>query len=147
MPTHSIEHFDLGNLVRRGLVEATHIVGQEGGWAVQVSSENHEHLLMAQRSGAVRLFKRLETVVNYLQDLGIDHFEVDASGFDPLQVSTYTRPDRTQALKKAHQAAEYEGWFAHQINASLNDPAPLVEDDAARRLFAEHRDALQKRSR
>lgn len=146
MPTHNIEHLDLGNLVRSGLVEATHIVGQEGGWAIQVSSENHEHLLMAQRSGSIRLFKKLETVVAYLQGIGIDHFNVDASGFDPLQVSTYARPDRTQALKKAHEAAAYEAWFAQQIEASLNDTAPLTEDDDARRLFAERREALLKRS-
>ncbi|MBV6287804.1 hypothetical protein [Pseudomonas aegrilactucae] len=146
MPTHSIEHLELGNLIRSGLVQATHIVGQAGGWSVQISSENHEHLLMAQRSGSVRLFKKLETVVSYLQDLGIDHFEVDASGFDSQQVSTYGRPDRTQALKMAHQAAAYETWFAQQVEASLNDTAPLVEDDEARRLFAERRDALRKRS-
>lgn len=146
MPTHSIQHLDLDNLVRTGLVDATHIVGQQGGWAVQVSSENHEHVLMAQRSGSVRLFKKLETVVAYLHIVGIDHFEVDASGFDPQQVSTYLRPDRTEALRKAHQAAAHEAWFAQQIEASLSDAAPLVDDDEARRLFAERREALRKGS-
>ncbi|MGE8452925.1 MAG: hypothetical protein ACN6OP_20365, partial [Pseudomonadales bacterium] len=67
----------------------------------------------------------------------------DASTFDPGQTSTYQRPDRAQALKKAHEAAAYEAWFTEQVEASLNDTSPLMEDEEAERLFAAHRAALR----
>ncbi|WP_232478227.1 antitoxin PaaA2 family protein [Pseudomonas alkylphenolica] len=113
---------------------------------MQVSINDQEHILTAQRSGNVRLFKKLETLVSYLQGLGIEYFKVDTSGYDPKMLKTYQRPDRAQALKLAHEAAAYETWFNAQVEASLQDPTPVVEDDEARRLFAARRAALKARS-
>ncbi|WP_189660497.1 MULTISPECIES: hypothetical protein [Pseudomonas] len=133
VPTHQLDHANLSRMAESGRINATHIVGQPGGWAVQVDVNHQEHVLIAQRSGNVRLFKKFETLVTYLLDLGIDHFQVDASTFDPSQLSTYQRPDRAQALKRAHEAAAYEGWFAEQVEASLKDASPVIEDDDAER--------------
>ena len=104
-------------------------------------------MLTAQRSGNVRLFKKLETLVTYLLDLGIDHFVVDASTFDPEQMTTYQRPDRAQALKRAHEAAAYEAWFHEQVIASLDDTAPVMDDEEAERLFAARRATLAAKIR
>ncbi|MGE8047834.1 hypothetical protein ACQKPT_05975 [Pseudomonas monteilii] len=142
MPTHHLDHANLSRMADSGRINATHIVGQPGGWAVQVEINHQEHVLTAQRSGNFRLFKKLETLVAYLLDLGIDHFEVDASTFDPGQMSTYQRPDRAQALKRAHKAAAYEAWLHEQVGASLEDTAPVRDDEEAERLFAAHRATL-----
>ncbi|HGA2318368.1 TPA: hypothetical protein ACIRVE_002944 [Pseudomonas putida] len=104
-------------------------------------------MLIAQRSGNVRLFKKFETLVSYLLDLGIDHFQVDASTFDPSQLNTYQRPDRALALKRAHEAAAYESWFAEQVEASLEDVSPVIEDDDAERQFAAYRANLKAKIR
>ncbi|WP_166361126.1 hypothetical protein [Pseudomonas akapageensis] len=146
MTTQTIDHSKLAQMVEAGKNLATHVVGQKGGWAIQITFDSLEHLLTAQRSRQVRLFKKLETLVTYLQDVGIKHFDVDASGYDPLTVKTYNRPDRATALKHAHEAAAYEQWFRTQVQASLDDPAPSIPDDEARRLFAAKRDALKKRA-
>ncbi|WP_258035893.1 hypothetical protein [Pseudomonas putida] len=147
VPTHQLDHANLSRMAESGRINATHIVGQPGGWAVQVDVNQQEHVLIAQRSGNVRLFKKFETLVTYLLDLGIDHFQVDASTFDPNQLSTYQRPDRALALKRAHEAAAYEGWFAEQVEASLKDPSPVVEDDDAERQFAALRANLKTKIR
>ncbi|WP_274887253.1 hypothetical protein [Pseudomonas sp. ITEM 17296] len=147
VPTHQVDHANLSRLAEAGRINATHIVSQPGGWAIQVDINQQEHILTAQRSGNVRLFKKFETLVTYLLDLGIEHFEVDASTFDPGQTSTYQRPDRAQALKKAHEAAAYEAWFTEQVEASLNDTSPFMEDEEAERLFAAHRAALRAKIR
>ena len=147
MPTHHLDHANLSRMAYSGRINATHIVGQPGGWAVQVEINHQEHVLTAQRSGNVRLFKKLETLVAYLLDLGIDHFEVDASTFDPGQMSTYQRPDRAQALKRAHEAAAYEAWFRDQVAESLEDTSPMMGDEEAERLFAAHRAALTANKR
>lgn len=147
MPTHQLDHATLGRMAESGRINATHIVGQPGGWAVQVDVNHQEHVLIAQRSGNVRLFKKFETLVSYLLDLGIDHFQVDASTFDPSQLNTYQRPDRALALKRAHEAAAYESWFAEQVEASLEDVSPVIEDDDAERQFAAYRANLKVKIR
>jgi hypothetical protein len=146
MPTQTIDHSKLSQLVEAGKILAAHVVGQKGGWAIQITCDSLEHLLTAQRSRQVRLFKKLETLVTYLQDVGIKHFDVDASGYDPLTIKTYSRPDRADALKHAHEAAAYEEWFKSQVQSSIDDPSPSIPDNEARRLFAAKRDALKKRA-
>lgn len=147
MPTHQLDHANLSQMAASGSINATHIVGQPGGWAIQVDLNHREHVLIAQRSGNVRLFKKLETLVSYLLELGIDHFEVDASSFDPAQMGTYQRPDRAQALKRAHEAAAYEAWFTEQVEASLKDPSPTIDNEQAEQLFAERRAQLKAKIR
>ncbi len=35
---------------------------------------------------------------------------------------TARRPDRSEALKHAHEAAAYDAWFREQVRASIDDP-------------------------
>lgn len=143
VPTQPLDHTNLSRMAVNGRINATHIVGQPGGWAIQVDINNQEHVLTAQRSGNVRLFKKFETLVSYLHELGIDHFQVDTSTYDPQQTSTYQRPDRAQALKRAHEAAAYDAWFVEQVEASLRDPSPAMDDAEVERFFAARRAELR----
>lgn len=147
MTPETIDHRTLARLVETGHIGSAHIVGCAEGWAVQVKRDSIQHSLTAQRSHRVRLFKKLETLVAYLKSIGIHHFDVDASSYDPMAVKTYSRPDRAEALKQAHDAAAYERWFKEQVMASINDPQPSVSDEQARRLFAAKREALRQRTR
>lgn len=147
MPTQQLDHANLSRLAENGRINATHIVGQPGGWAIQVDINDQEHVLTAQRSGNVRLFKKFETLVSYLHELGIEHFEVDSSTWDPQQTSTYQRPDRAQALKRAHEAAAYEAWFAEQVDASRHDSSPALDDVEVEQFFAARRAELRARQR
>lgn len=147
MTTETIDHSALVKLVESDAVSAIHIVAKQGGWAIQVQHGSKKHSLAAQRSQQIRLFKRLETLVIYLQGIGINHFDVDASSYDPLQVKTYSRPDRSDAMKQVHEAAAYEEWFRKQVQASIDDPRPSVSDEEARRIFAAKRDAIRQRAR
>ncbi len=82
--------------------------------------------------------------MGYLKDIGIAHFEVDAALYDPLAASSRTRPDRSLALKRAHEAAAYETWFREQVQASLDDQRPAIADEEARRIFAAKKAALRR---
>lgn len=147
MNTQTIDHGTLTQLSENGSISSAHIVAKPGGWSIEIQHGSEEYSLAAQRSGQVRLFKRLETLVIYLQGVGINHFDVDASGYDPLQMKTYARPDRAEAMKQAHEAAAYEEWFKRQVQISIDDPRPSVSDEDARRIFAAKRDALRQRVR
>ncbi|EIX3165363.1 hypothetical protein MKB28_005517, partial [Salmonella enterica] len=88
--------------------------------------------------------KKLETLVSYLKDVGIAQFDVDASNYSPESQNSNTRPDRSEALKRAHEAVAYDAWFREQVQASIDDPRPAVPAEETRRRFAARKNALRK---
>ena len=142
----TIDHGTLSRLVEAGAVRGAHIVGQSGGWAVLVKYGMTERPLAAQRSRQVRLFRKFETLVSYLKEIGIARFDVDAANYDTDTATATRRPDRADALKRAHEAAAYDTWFREQVRASMNDPRPSVPDEEARATFAKRRAALRQRA-
>ena len=147
MNTETVDHHTLIRLVEAGAVRGAHVVGQKGGWAVLVRYGMQERPLAAQRSRNVRLFRRFETMVSYLKGLGIARFDVDAAEYDPDPLQSTRRPDRAEALRRAHAAAAYDAWFREQVQASLDDPRPSVPGDIARDHFAQRLEALLKATR
>ncbi len=139
-----IDHSALSRLVEAGAVKNAHIVANSGGWAVWVQCGSSKQTLTAQRTRQTRLFRNLETLVSYLKDLGLAHFDVDATGFEAGAPKAKRRPDRAQALKRTHEAAAYDTWFREQVQASINDPRASVPNEEARALFAAKRAALQQ---
>lgn len=119
MSASTIDHQTLSKLVDAGAVRGVHIIGQGGGWAVMVKYGMKEHPLVAQRSGDVRLFRRFETLVAYLRGIGIARFEVDAANYDPNSTPRKARPDRSEALKRAHAAAGHINAFAPRLTRRI----------------------------
>lgn len=131
MATNTIDHNTFSRLVEAGAVRAAHVVGQPGGWSLTVRYGMHERPLAAKNSGAVRVWRRFETLASYLKDVGLTQFDVDATHYDPTSSATPKRPDRAEAMKKAHEAAAYDKWFREQVQASIEDSLLSVSDDAA----------------
>ena len=122
MTTKTIDHSTLSRLVEAGTIRAAHVIGQAGGWALLVKHGMTDTFLSAQRSGKLRLFRKLETVMIYLKGLGISNFDVDASAYDIETAKTnHKRPDRTESLKRVHKAAEHDLWFREQVQQALDD--------------------------
>ncbi|NKK58530.1 hypothetical protein GFM44_21760 [Rhizobium leguminosarum bv. viciae] len=118
MTAETIDHSTLSRLVEAGAVEAAHVVGKTGGWSVVIRYGKAERPLAAQRSRQVRVFKRIDTLVSYLRDVGISQFDVDAADYVP---GTASRPDRAAALRRTHEAAEYDTWFREQVEEAIRD--------------------------
>ena len=125
-------------------------MGQPGGWGVVVKYGMTERALAATRSGEVRVFKKLETLVGYLRSVGISRFDVDAANFDPQSVTTYSRPDASAALKRAHAAAAHDKWFREQVAQAIkeaDDPATQwVSNETVKAESAKRRAAWRKRA-
>lgn len=147
MAAETIDHGTLSRLVEAGAVRGAHIVGQSGGWAVLVKYGMTERPLAAQRSRQVRLFRKFETLVSYLKDVGIARFDVDAVNYDPTTATAIRRPDRAEALKRAHEAAAHDAWFREQVQASIDDPRPSIPHDRARSRLAVKKAALRQAAR
>jgi len=81
IPMETITHPTLVQLVAAGAVRVVVAVGQPGGWTLLVRYGLAERTLAAQRSKQLRVFRKLDTLVLYLQQVGVSRFEVDAAGF------------------------------------------------------------------
>lgn len=127
MNTETIDHTTLSRLAEAGAVRSAHIVGQNGGWGILVKYGMTERALAAQRSHQVRIFRKLETLVSYLKGVGIARFDVDAANYDPVSLKgARSRPDRSEAMKSAHQAAAYDKWLKAEIQEAIDDTSPTI---------------------
>lgn len=77
----TITHPTLVQLVAAGAIRVVVAVGQPGGWSLLVRYGLAERALAAQRSKQLRVFRKLDTLQAYLQQIGVIRFEVDAANF------------------------------------------------------------------
>jgi len=149
MSTETIDHNTLSRLVEAGAVRGAHVIGQAGGWGVLIQYGMLERPLAASCSKQVRTFKKLETLVAYLKDIGISRFDVDATQYDPASLKTYTRPDRAAAMRQAHEAAAYDKWFRDEVEQALkeaDDPNTVwIPHEEVKASWAKKRAELMKR--
>ncbi len=112
------------------------------GFVIRVGTARGEGILTKARGQEPRIFGNPLLAMTLLREAGIHAGGFDLSGYNIDAPATRSRPDRSTAMKKAHQAAAYEKWFQSQVLASLDDPAESLEDDAVSVAFAAHRRAL-----
>lgn len=143
----TIDHVTLERLVEAGAVRGANIVGQPGGWGVVIQYGTVERVLAAKR-GAVRIFRKFETLVSYLKDIGITKYQVDASHFDPVALKTERqRTDAAERMKNAHEAAAYKGWLTREVQEAIDDPRPSVPHSEVAAEWAVERAALLNKAK
>lgn len=125
MATDTITHTTLKELVEAGAVRQACAVAFGDRWGLVFSYGGVEKTLRSKNSQNVRSWANLNSVAKYLAELGIRKFETDATNYDPSQ-KTLSRPDKSAALKRAHEAAEYDRWFREQVQEALDDPRPSI---------------------
>ncbi|HEX4329420.1 MAG TPA: hypothetical protein VH105_21715 [Burkholderiales bacterium] len=149
LSTNTIDHATLSDLVQSGSVTAAEVVGRAGGWCVVVRHGRARRMLASQRSHGARTFRRLETLVAYLKNIGIDRFEVDAANYGGEAKSGPGRTDVSKRMKQAHEAASYDRWFRAEVEraiAEADDPTAVwVSHDEVKARFAKRRAELLKR--
>ena len=122
--TKTIDHAALTQLIEAGAIEGADVIGQAGGWAVVVRFGMSERALAARR-GAVRIFRKFETLVAYLKALGISQFNVNATDFDQDALKTRrARPDASERMRSAFEAKAHTDWVRAKVADSLADPQP-----------------------
>lgn len=139
----TIDQGMLEKLVESHSVRGASVVAQTGGWGVVIQYGTKEGAL-AVRRGNVRLWSKLETLVSFLSRMGIDHFKVDASGYDASVKPARTRRDSSERLRETHEAAAYDKWFREQVQESLDDPRPNVSHEVVKADVAARRAKLLK---
>jgi hypothetical protein len=145
----TIDHATLVEHVTAGTVLSAHVIGQPGGWGIVVKEGSMSRTLAARR-GSTRLFRRLETLVDYLKGIGLDRFEIDASGYPSASLSL-RRPNNTERTERADEMADHDRWFRTQVKNTLEGvergAVRLVPDDEHRARWRQKRADLLTRSR
>lgn len=135
---NTIDHITLQRLVEAGVVHNAEVVGQPGGWEIFVKYGMVEQALAARR-GAVRIFSRFETLVNYLKNIGISQFNVNASNFNPAE--RRARPDASERMKRTYSAADHDKWFREQVEEGIR------QADAPDAVWVSHEDVIKEMHR
>lgn len=143
----TIDRTTLEHLVEAGAVKGANIVGQPGGWGVVVHYGLTERVLAARR-GAIRNFKKFETLVDYLKSIGLAKYQVDATEYEPAAPpSDRKRTDAAERMKNAHAAAAYKGWLTKEVQEAIDDPRPSVPHDEVMAEWKTERAALAKQAK
>ena len=146
--TDTIDHATLQHLVEAGAVRGAEVIGRPGGWGIIVKYGMTERTLAARR-GAVRVFSRFETLVNYLKVIGISQFNVNASNYDPADKRV--RPDAKARMKRTFDAAEHDKWFREQVQEGIrqaDDPSTVwIADAEVKDMSAKRREEWAKQAK
>lgn len=130
MATEIIDHATLTKLAEDGVVRSAQVVGQDGGWGILVKYGTTERALAAQSSQQVRIFQKLETLVQYLKGIGILRFEVDAVNYAE-QTDSAKIPDRDVKTEDAHAASTYTEWLKAEVQDAIDDTSPTIAHEEA----------------
>ena len=133
-------------MVETYAIRTANIIGQPGGWSVMLKIGMIEKALGAQRTDKPRLWKSLDRCVDYLRkELHIARFDMlDATNHSAVPMNGSTKNEAAARMREAHKAAAYNKWLKAEIQAAIDDPRPNISNEAAKRHFANKREALQK---
>jgi hypothetical protein len=152
MGTHTIDTATAKRLVEARAIRGAAIIGQPGGWSVLLKYGMEERPLGIQRADRPRLWRSLDTCVDYLkEELHIGRIDlVDATQHNATTpLPGKSRPDAAERMRKAFVAAEHDRWFREQVEIGIqeaDDPATRwIPHEDVERQFGQLRDDLRKR--
>jgi hypothetical protein len=111
-----------------GGISGVTLKGQGGTFLVQIATRNGSSAVLAKaRSTEPRRFGNPAAALNVLRDIGITIGTFDATEWNPAEKEAAVgNRGRSEAMRKAHQAAAYSEWLAIEIQESIDDPKPSI---------------------
>jgi hypothetical protein len=125
--------------------------GKGAGFIVSIETRRGEVALVKTRGKETRRFADPRKALLLLREVGIQDARIDARDWRPEEAESEktSRPDRRQALKAAHEAAEHDRWFRTQVKEAIreaDDPnTQWVSHEEAQASWAKKRAELLKR--
>jgi hypothetical protein len=101
----------------------TALVSSSAGWMIQTHNKGERLLLMAERSKAPRVFRKMETATEYLRKIGVTTFIVEiGEAVEKLTPESRRRPDRSAAMQQTFQSAsDWETWYANEVDIAVKE--------------------------
>ncbi|MFA5119443.1 MAG: hypothetical protein WC695_11460 [Candidatus Omnitrophota bacterium] len=121
--TDTIDTAMAKRMVEASAIRGASIIGQAGGWAVMLKLGIQEKPLGVQRSTKPRLWRSLDSCVEYLRnELKISKIDLlDSSNFSKVKLAGKSRPDAAARMRRAFQAADHDAWFREQVEQGLKE--------------------------
>ena len=112
------------------------LVAKGGSFHVEAETRKGHAVLVKARGNALREFRNPAKAMMLLRDLGVREMRTDTRQWQPEQaeMSAYSRPDRTQAMNEALEAADLKRTLEARIKEA-DDPNAVWHD--AEDVFAE----------
>src|ERR1700757_1824283 len=128
MQTLSLDQFRAA--AQAGGITSVTLRAEGGAFVVAVATRTGDHgLLVTTRTKQPRRFADPRKAMLLLREMGIASVQVDATRWNPDEaMAGAPRPDRSVAMKRAHEAAAHDRWFRSQVEEAvqeLNDPATV----------------------
>ena len=119
MQTLNLEQLKATTLA--GGVTGITLRGDGAAFVVSVQTLRHEAILVTSRKQP-RRFADPRKALQLLRSTGWNECHIDASQWRPEDsaLEKTARPDRSAALKAAHEAADYDRWFRAKAQAALD---------------------------
>lgn len=145
---HTIDTAMARRMVEACAIRGASIIGQPGGWSVMLKIGMSEKPLGTQRTDKPRMWRSLDTCMEYLKnELHIVQVDsLDASNHNAGDITSSTRADSSERLKRAHEAAAYDKWFRAQVQEALDDPRPGIPHEQVKAEWAAERAELLERA-
>ncbi len=149
MTAETIEHKTFASLAKAGAVSDVTVTAHGRAWSI-LAKVRKTFFTVAAKRGGPREFAKFETAVIYLQELGIQRYEVDSQDFDATALPKRRREDAAAKLRQAHEAAEHDAWFREQVRIGLEEAdsptAVWVSNEDLKADRAAWRDELRRKA-
>jgi hypothetical protein len=130
-----------------GGVASVSLKAEGGTFIVAVATHSGDDgLLVTTRTKEPRRFTDLHKAMLLLRAMGIATVQVDATRWNPDEaVPGTSRPDRSAAMKRAHEAAAHDRWFRAQVEDALREAAdPTTVGIPHEQVMAEMKAAIDR---
>jgi hypothetical protein len=131
MQTYTPEQ--LRSAVEAGGIHGVTVAAQGARFYIAIQSRTGQGVLTKSRSQNPRTFASPGQAFTELRRLGIQSGTFDMTRWTPEQREASLRPDRAEAMKRAHEAAAHDRWFREQVRegkVEAADPAAEWFDHA-----------------
>ncbi len=141
----------LRSMSAAGGIRSVTLMGDDGAFCIRALTQRGEEALLMTQRGNTRRFAHINKAAAMLKEMGIEDVLLSLQNWEPEQSQSgrVSRPDRSEAMKRAHEAAAYDAWFHEQVDTAISeadDPATVwVGDDNASASWVARRAELLKR--
>ena len=148
MQTMNLEQLKATTLA--GGVTGITLRGDGAAFVLHIQTQRGEAIMVTSRQQP-RRFTDPRRALQVLRGIGWNECRVDAADWraEDRRLTKTTRPDRSVALKAAHEAAQhdadYDRWFRAKAQAALDDPRPVIGPEEWSEIRAQRIRALEQR--
>lgn len=111
----------LQRLIDAGCHPSLSAVYSRGHWELVISHEHCDMRLVTTIPGnEVCTWKDVEHLIQYIAELGIQHFLIETTGYTQGNENSEKGTDHARPISQTNEVAKYEVWFRELVNIACD---------------------------